>query len=154
MFEKITIGIAVVAFFVISVISPPHIIMCGAVIIIALTCALANREKEIQELLGERKRLQSETLRLISNIDESKFSEFSQEEKVVFTNLLIRVVIRLDDQNICLSCARVIIKMGTEDLVKEEMEREDLDDDEITNLQKLLQAIKKLSGEQIPDEEE
>ena len=69
MSEKTTIGIAVVAFFVISVISPLHIVIWGAVIIIALTCARETRGKKVQKLLNEEKTkfVRKETLLLDKN---------------------------------------------------------------------------------------
>jgi len=176
-FEKIMIVIAVIAFFVPIIISQPYIAVYGAVIILALTLVIATKEKRVQkllkkerikfqkreaQLLNEEERILSGIFHLISTINESEFHDFSPEKKEIYTKLIIKIVIKADDQDICLSCARVISKMGTAYLVEETIEKdkkERMNDKELGNLLELSHAIdaidiEELSKEQIPEEDE
>ena len=144
MSEKITIVIAVVTFFVISVISPLHIVMCGGVIIIALTCTRATREKRY---LGEIKQLRVEKMNFILCICRL-FTIAPIKLNFTITRSLIESLNIKEIDNtpaLYLSCANVIIKMGTTSMVEEMLRMGDLTSQQTKNLEALKKAIKELS---------
>jgi len=144
--EKIIIGIAVFAFLVLSVISPPHITIFGAVIIAALACAHTIREKRY---LGEIKQLQKANAISMLNLCEDVSSVSQESVKYLITRGLIDFIVKeKDPSDFYLRCAKAIIKMGTTSMVAGKLSSA-LELWQRENLERLKRKIEDFTGKAI-----